>query len=103
PFGPGDVGRHRLVVLQTVDVRGAPHHRVEDRAAVLGDLDPLRARVPAALAGLDGDVDRLEPGDAEVVARERGRTRVLARGSGGPQRARGHIPAHGSPDLPIAA
>src|SRR5207245_481025 len=71
--------------------------------AVLGDLDALRARVAATLAGLDADVDRLEPGDTQVVAGERRRARVLARGPRGPQRARGHIPAHRPPDLPIGA
>src|SRR5690606_29744413 len=77
--------------------------RVEDRAALLADLDPLGQRHPVLLAGRDPDVDGPERGDVQVVARERRRCAVPGPEPGGPQGDRGHVATHRAPDLPVAA
>ena len=73
---PRNVGRDRLVVLEAWTFGGAPHHRIKDRPSRLGDFDSLGRSGPPFSSGLDPDVDRLEPRNSEVVARERSRQRA---------------------------
>jgi hypothetical protein len=75
----GNRGRDRLVVLEPVDLAHAPHHRVEDRAVALRNLDPLGHGGTAAFARRDPDVDGFELRNAQVVTRERRRSELRRR------------------------
>ena len=96
----GYVRRLDLVVLESLDLADGPQQCLEDRPSTLRDRDPRGFSSPSTSCGRHLDVDDLEGGHPEVLARQARRTAKRRRHPRGPQAQRHDVATHRAPDLP---